>query len=262
MNAQLIEDLEQSIQLIQPIQSIQLKCICLKNLNLTTLDNWIEQTKWNNCTEFDCSFNELIQIDNLPQTITKLNCSSNNIVYLNNLPNGLVWLDCSNNLIVQLDWLPNSLSYLICRINKITNLDNLPIELILLDCSQNEIENLNNLPTQLAKLNCSNNKIANLNNLADSNIIEIDCSFNSITAIQLPNTIKIANIAFNPLKSRPRCNKTFYWLSTFFSISNMILFDKIILCFYEIFYFIKGISMTILYIFIIMITYLLLDKCV
>ena len=82
---------------------------------LTQLPNDIHL--YTNLKILDCSYNEITQLDNLPQGLKELNCHSNNITQLDNLPVGLKILDCSYNKISQLNNLPASLEKLYCYIN-------------------------------------------------------------------------------------------------------------------------------------------------
>ena len=66
-------------------------------------------------------------------------------------------LDCSNNQIMIIDNLPESLETLICSNNKISHIDNLPLTLKNLDCSNNNIKKLNNLPISLNIFKMLNN---------------------------------------------------------------------------------------------------------
>jgi Leucine-rich repeat (LRR) protein len=109
--------------------------------------------------ELWCSYNQITQLDNLPNSLEKLYCSYNKITQLNNIPNTLQILDCSNNKIIQLYNLPLTLEILYCSNNQITQLDNLPHSLEIVWCNNNQIMRLNNLPHTLKELYCSSNPI-------------------------------------------------------------------------------------------------------
>lgn len=191
----------------------------------------------------DCSKNEIINLNNVPDFITVLDCSKNKIKHLNNLPDSIINLNCSGNFIVNLEYLPNSLAHLNCSHNLIINLEYLPSGLIYLDCSYNKIIKLNNLPNLINNLNCSHNSIAQLNNLPNK-IIKVDCSYNLIQTIILPNSIGYINIQYNPLKSRPVINKYKYYLKSDICVGICLgmptnpeiqlgYYDKFILCLYN-----------------------------
>ncbi len=123
----------------------------------------------------------------------KINCSFNGIVVIGVLPDSLVELNCSNNLIENLNDLPETLIKLYCYNNKLTNLDNLPKNLKYLGCSNNNIERFDNLPLSLEELNCSRNPIKNLNFLPCLEILYCDIlnNINDLNLSDLPPTIKI-----------------------------------------------------------------------
>jgi hypothetical protein len=110
--------------------------------------------------ELWCSYNQITQLDNLPNSLEKLYCSYNKITQLNNIPNTLQILDCSNNKIIQLYNLPLTLEILYCSNNQITQLDNLPHSLEMVWCYNNQIKQLNNLPNTLRRLYCNNNPLS------------------------------------------------------------------------------------------------------
>lgn len=70
--------------------------------------------------------------------------------------------DCSNNQIISLENLPEGLEDLDCSNNKITSLDNLPKGLKILNCGGNKITSLDNLPEGLERIACMNNPIFSL----------------------------------------------------------------------------------------------------
>ena len=57
-----------------------------------------------------CGNNQLIELNNLPNTLVELYCGNNQLTKLNNLPNTLTILQCSNNQLIELNNLPNTLN--------------------------------------------------------------------------------------------------------------------------------------------------------
>lgn len=121
----------------------------LQNINLSDL------TK---LTFFDCGYNLLTKLDNLPQELKTLDCSFNRITELCNLPTGLKILHCLNNNLINLDFLPDGLEILSCGNNPIINLDNLPNTIKFLSCSNlHDLVSINSLPYELQYFYCYNN---------------------------------------------------------------------------------------------------------
>ena len=87
----------------------------ISHKNLTELPSWISECK--NLKILDCSWNNIMHLSNLPQTLENLFCWYNNITQINNLPPTLVKLYCSHNHITQLDNLPELLEELKCHNN-------------------------------------------------------------------------------------------------------------------------------------------------
>ena len=134
--------------------------------------------------ELWCSYNQITQLDNLPNSLEKLYCSYNKITQLNNIPNTLQILDCSNNKIIQLYNLPLTLEILYCSNNQITQLDNLPHSLEMIWCNNNQITQLDNLSNTLQKLNCNANQITQLDNLPNT-IQKLNCYENPLPSFEL-----------------------------------------------------------------------------
>jgi Leucine-rich repeat (LRR) protein len=83
--------------------------------------------------------------------LKELYCGYNQLIFLDNLPNTLQILECYGNKLRNLDNLPNTLQVLYCSYNLITSLDNLPQSLQILYCSNNQINSFNQ-----TLLNCRN----------------------------------------------------------------------------------------------------------
>ncbi len=120
----------------------------------------VDLSKFKKLYEFNCDFNEVTSIINIPNSLKVLLCSKNKITTLDNLPNNLVKLLCYRNLITSLDNLPVSLEILDCSINPISNLDLLNnINLKELICNKTNRIVINNIPPSLKKLSCCNNLV-------------------------------------------------------------------------------------------------------
>jgi Leucine-rich repeat (LRR) protein len=141
-------------------------------------------SKFKQLTKLDCGYNQITELNNLPNSITILYCSNNQITELNNLANSITTLDCYNNQITELNNLANSITTLHCYNNQITELNNLPNSITYLDCNSNQITELNNLPNSITTLNCSYNQITELNNLPNS-ITELYCLNNQLVSNDL-----------------------------------------------------------------------------
>ena len=126
-----------------------------------------------------CANNNLLELDELSNSLKELICNHNHIKALDNLPNSLQYLNCSNNYIELFKKIPDFILYLDCSFNKIKSLNNLPLSLDYLNCSHNNIKILDNLPNSLKNLNCSYNDIISLDFLPSS-LIYLDCSYNHI----------------------------------------------------------------------------------
>jgi Leucine-rich repeat (LRR) protein len=155
--------------------------INISNKNLTYIQSL---ERFFQLKELICSYNQITQLDNLPNTLKELICSYNQITQLDNLPQNLKILDCSYNQIIQLDNLPQNLEILHCYNNQIIQLDNLPNTLKKLYCSYNKLTQLDNLPHSLEMLWCDNNQITQLDNLPQ-NLEILYCTYNPLSSFIL-----------------------------------------------------------------------------
>lgn len=107
------------------------------------------------------------------------------ITSISNLPDGLMTLECPNNMMVQLDELPGSLTHLKISGNYLANINVKDLKFLeTLVVSNNKIIKLENLPDTIKELKCDNNQIENLdlNGLGDLKILNV--SNNKITLIE------------------------------------------------------------------------------
>ncbi len=137
---------------VKSLNNLQIKRKGIKNLDGLQYFSMLE--------ELDCSRNEIMNLNFIPSTLKYLNCSNNEIEILNNLPPLLLEFDCSNNKIKEIPQLPNTLRIFYCMENSIVKFINLPNSLYDFNCSYNQIVQLPNFNTK------------------DSNLKEIDCSYN------------------------------------------------------------------------------------
>ena len=151
--------------------------------------------------EFNCSYNKLTELSDLPNSLTHLYCYDNNLTELPDLPNSLINLDCHNNNLTELPDLPNSLKELYCGNNNLTKLPDLPNSLKELWCSSNNLTKLPDLPNSLITLKCNNNKLT-YPNLEFKTINEINSKNRIIKKMKILNKNILlehsARITMNP----------------------------------------------------------------
>ena len=73
--------------------------IDLSDKGLTKLP---DLTRFTKLKTLNCSYNQLIELNNLPNTLTYLDCWNNQLTELSNLPNTLTTLQCGNNQLTEL----------------------------------------------------------------------------------------------------------------------------------------------------------------
>ncbi len=175
----------------------------------------------------DCSTNNIIALNNLPNTLLYLKCDYNQISNLPILPNSLETLICSNNELTALPVLPSSLKTLVC--NKtfspfLASLPNLPSQLDTLEINGHGLGSLPTLPMGLKKLsyrknyvtsfpilpptllylNCSVNYITGVAPNFPTTLIKLDCSSNLITNLpSLPTNLKELLCGVNNITTLP-----------------------------------------------------------
>jgi hypothetical protein len=152
-----------------------------------------------NLTYFECTFNPLLTLPSLPNSLQSLRCNGNKLIELPSLPSSLKYLHCSNNYLTELPILPDSLIILHCLNNKLSSLPALPKTLINLICSYNSLKHLPQLPSGLVVLECEINNLLDLP-LLPNTILELDCRENNITSLtNLPNSLKNINCSKNKI---------------------------------------------------------------
>jgi Leucine-rich repeat (LRR) protein len=159
------------------IQNLKIFEIDLSNRGLTILP---DLTIYPNLKKLNCSFNQLISLNGIPDWVEEIDCSSNRLsqlpevlpsqlrkfnCFLNSiselpskLPNGLIYLNCMSNWLTKVpdDILPSSLLYFNCADNKLETIPLLPDGLKYLDYSYNYLTYSPNIPTSVKIIYCKN----------------------------------------------------------------------------------------------------------
>ena len=113
---------------------------------------------------------EITNIYNVPEGVNKLICAKNLLVELEDLPTSITYLDCDHNYLVSFDFSKLSmLEEFHCNDNKIEELNNIPKSIVSLYCDQNKLKHLDlkNL-VNLRTLHVSNNSLIIIENLPDT----------------------------------------------------------------------------------------------
>ena len=63
------------------------------DLSSKQINGILNLDKFCNLTELNCSYNQITNLDNLPNSLTELNCWGNKITNLDNLPKSLIMLN-------------------------------------------------------------------------------------------------------------------------------------------------------------------------
>lgn len=135
--------------------------------------------KWNKDKDdiLDLSNLGLNELPPIPDDCSELDCSDNNLTFLPELPN-CTTLICYNNKLTSLPKLPNCFE-LGCSENQLTSLPDLP-KCKILYCRQNKLRSLPNLPICFC-LDMRNNKITSLPDLP--NVWQFRCYGNDFLYI-------------------------------------------------------------------------------
>ena len=86
---------------------------------------------------------EITNIYHVPEGVNKLVCAKNLLIELEDLPTSITYLDCDHNYLVSFDF------------SKLSVLEEF-------HCSDNKIEELNNIPRSIVSLYCDQNKLKHL----------------------------------------------------------------------------------------------------
>ena len=105
---------------------------------------------YNNLTDLNCSYNQLTELKNLPDSLLYLNCRQNKLKKII-LPPNLKTFECTYNQIEILD-MPDSLEEVYCGSNKIKKIVHISKNLKHFICFDNDITNLPSLPKDLIEL--------------------------------------------------------------------------------------------------------------
>ena len=113
---------------------------------------------------------EITNIYHVPEGVNKLICAKNLLVELEDLPSSITYLDCDHNYLVSFDFSKLSmLEEFHCNDNKIEELSNIPKSIVSLYCEQNKLKHLDlkNL-VNLKTLHVSNNPLIIVENLPET----------------------------------------------------------------------------------------------
>jgi len=198
----------------------------IERINLFIYSNEIRKTILSNLKSytklkmFVCSSCSLMELPDLPISITHLDCSYNNLTELPDLSsmnllihlsfsgnnfkifpdlkllysfNKLKYLDCSGNSLTELPELPHTLTDFCCSRNNLTELPiKLPNSLSILFCSYNNLIKLPNLPDTLTYLDCRNNNLKEMTDLPNS-LKGFVCHHNKLNYTYLNEDIQTIN---------------------------------------------------------------------
>ena len=116
--------------------------------------------KWfTRLTFFDCSYNQLTPLPELPESLKVLDCHNNHLISFLKLPENLEGLYCYSNNFTSLLKLPKNLKVFDCSYNKLTSLPELPDGLIEFNCAWNKLKFLPELTDTLTKIDCRGNPL-------------------------------------------------------------------------------------------------------
>ncbi len=150
---------------------------------------------YNNLIDLNCSYNQLTELKNLPDSLLYLNCRQNKLKKII-LPPNLKTFECTYNQIERLK-MPDSLEEVYCASNKIKKIVHISKNLKHFNCFDNDITNLPSLPKDLIELIVSTNKIKKLP-LLNEKIKILRCGGCNIEKIDyLPESLEIICLSGN-----------------------------------------------------------------
>jgi len=200
------------VQYIPSLSAAGMDITSLAGLEYFTALNTFD-CQWNQLTELpdlpleltslSCGYNQLTVLPELPPDLEMLNCYDNQLTSLPALPVGLVVLSCGGNLLTELPTLPSGLESLGCGENLLTVLPALPLGLTNLNCIINQLTELPALPSGLTDLNCGANPLTELPTLP-SGLESLGCGGSLLTELPaLPSTLIILDCNDNQLTELP-----------------------------------------------------------
>ena len=140
----------------------------------------LKECNFTNITAIRIPEGNITSIRNLPDFITEFSCSKNLLIELEDLPPRLVLLDIQGNGLKRLDF------------RKLNSLRTLNI-------SNNEFVDIRGLPTSLEHLYCNNNHIKTLDLEGVENLQTLNCMNNTMIVINhFPDTITDLKMENNP----------------------------------------------------------------
>jgi Leucine-rich repeat (LRR) protein len=187
--------------------------LTIKTINLSC--NRLSKVKLHsNLISVNLSYNEIIEFDELPDSLVTFICNNNQVNKLPELPIKLKYLSCNFNKLTDLPKLPLKLNSLYVNNNYLTHIDLLDLnDLNCLYCSNNKIQDINHIPISVNILVCNNNLLTDIPVLS-KNIKTLDCSYNEITSLNKHNLtfmigLKYCKFNNNPLIKEPVLNSRF-----------------------------------------------------
>ena len=144
----------------------------------------------------------LKKIGDLPQGLKQMVCNNNNLERLPSLNHTNLQLLCfSSNQISTIPQLPNTLNCLIFNNNIVTTLPNIPNNVQHIECNMNHIRQLNHLPENLVTLMCSHNFILKLPCLSSLYFLKtLVINSNIISELPpLPGLVEYLDYSDNPI---------------------------------------------------------------
>lgn len=161
--------------------------------------------------DFNCSFNNLMSLENAPSVVTgDFNCSHNHLIDLKDAPKKVSGvMDCQNNEITSLKGCPSKVKSFNCSNNKLTSLKWCPNgndKIVDFDCSYNQITNLKDCPSISESFNCQHNEITSLEYSPIEAGLKFYCDDNKITSIE---NIPLKNVFIFSIKRNPLINHNY-----------------------------------------------------
>lgn len=180
--------------------------------------------------------NDIVVLDNLPNSIRYLYCDSNQITNIVALPTSLWRFECRDNLLTTFPTLPSTLNTIVAYNNlldtlpalpqgitqlfltgnRLTTVPTLPNSLTQLYCDYNDITYLPNLPSFVQTLACNGNQLTSLPALSNV-LLNLRCEDNQLDSLPvLPHSIRVlyaSNIGVSSLTSLPDSLRDFRYRS-------------------------------------------------
>ncbi len=185
---------------------------------------------YNNLIDLNCSYNQLTELNDLPDSLLYLNCRQNKLKKIN-LPPNLKTFECTHNQIERLK-MPDSLEEVYCAYNQIKKITHISKSLKKFNCVNNKLMKLPPIPKDLIYLCVAGNINLSLP-ILNNNLKKLNCSSCKIEKIDyLPESLEYIYLTGNNRISKLPFIKqklnTLNIKSTNIEIDNLCyLYDKI-----------------------------------